>query len=188
MQPLLQSAVLPRRLVQSPPRRRHGAARRDSSTVPRETLWGREPFLCADCCSPPPPGLVQSGPPLPRTGAVRDFGRDIFSSARRDCSPLRQSATLVSRRGEKTSTLIPNRCRYLRLGSLFWGGQFSKDRVSVRPGRKTIIMWVNWEGLVFRLRRGMRGRLNRNLGGRGGECGACLTVTWEVGEENAGPA
>ena len=34
----------------------------------------------------------------------------------------------------------------------------------------------------------MQGRLNRNLGGRGGECGAGLTVTWGVGEENAGPA
>ena len=33
------------------------------------------------------------------------------------------------------------------------------------------------------------GRLNRNLGGgRGGECGAGLAVTWGVGEENAGPA
>ena len=72
---LLQSAVLPRRLVQSPPRRRHGAARRDSSTVPRETLFVGEPFLCAaeigeavgprcqdrQCYSAPPPNL-RGGP------------------------------------------------------------------------------------------------------------------------------
>ena len=119
-----------------------------------------------DWCSPVrrSPGRVQSG----------IFGRDLFSSARRDttvcdtCKPARRENEYIDSKPMQISTF--------------------KDRVSVRPGRKTIIMWVNWEGLVFRLRRGMRGRLNRNLGGRGGECGACLTVTWEVGEENAGPA
>ena len=32
----------------------------------------------------------------------------------------------------------------------------------------------------------MQGRLNRNLGGRGGECGAGLTVTWGSGRKMRG--